>query len=261
MRFLEDPNGKLVETYNQHSFDYTINNEKKKYWKNCINTFGYDQNCPICKKVSEYYKSPYKEDKDLGGERGRKVNYVSNVYIEENKNAPETVGKVFLYRFGKKIYEKLDNRMYPKDSAFDDPDFKAFTPHDVYEGARFKLKVKSQGEFPNYDDSEFSAQSEFLGGDDDKIGAALEKCFSLDEFIDPTAYPSNETVIKEIGFLIGLGPMPEPSGGTFTPKDIPKTQEKKEEKKEEDIPFFDGASTTPPEDVDPDQAFFDKFKK
>lgn len=253
LRFIPDPDGIPFVKYIEHSFDYFKGTEKKKYWKHCVNTFGFERGCPLCKKVSEYYKSAFPEDKKLGGERGRKVRYVSNVYVEKNTNDPTTVGKVFIYKFGKKIYEKLNKHTNPKDIDFEDPDFKTFNPHNIYGGARFVLNVKPQGDYPNYDDSKFSAPSVFLfkQGDteeqtDDKIGEVLEKTYKLSEFIDPKLFPTNEELIAEIGFLIGFGSAPEPK----------KEQSNMMGESQSDVPFFDEPT---PSSHDEDDDFFNNI--
>ena len=145
----------------------------KKYWiRNCINTFGYEKDCPVCKKNMEYWNSAFESDKKLASQRKRKLNFVSNILVIKNPANPDDEGKVFLYQYGQKIYDKMKQLMFPSDEDMLDPDFKSFIPFDLEEGADFLLKVKKQGDFPNYDDSKFSGQKPL--GDEKKIDAEIK---------------------------------------------------------------------------------------
>jgi len=252
IRFLPDQDGTPFVKYYTHNFDYMIDGQKKYYIKNCINTFGYDKECPICKKNMEYYNSSFESDKALSRKRGRKLTFVANILVIKNPNDPESEGKVYLYKFGQKIYDKIKNLMFPSDQDLQDPDFVSFVPFDLYDGADFKLKVVKQGEFPNYDQSSFSAQKPI--GDDKKIASIMEKTYFLAEFSDPTNYPSNEEVIKVLGDLLGIS----------TPKEeAPKKEQKKESKVDEtdieeisdtSLPFTTEDETS--DSIDDDEEFF-----
>ncbi len=109
-----------------------------------------------------------------------------------------------LYQYGMKIQEKIKRRIFPSDQDKEDPDFAEFVPFDPIEGANFKLKVKKVGEFPNYDDSEFSPQSALAEGNEKKTKAILDQCYDLSEFTAEDKFPTNEEVIKKVGFLLGI---------------------------------------------------------
>ena len=105
---------------------------------------------------------------DTGKEQARKqkrrLQYISNIYIVKDSGNPENEGKVFLYKFGKKIFDKCNEAMQP---AFEDET--PINPFDFYTGADFKLKIRKVEGYRNYDKSEFDSQSEFLDGDDDEL--------------------------------------------------------------------------------------------
>lgn len=103
-----------------------------------------------------------------------------------------------------KIHEKLMKPMFPTDQDLQDEDFVQFVPFDLYEGANFKLKIKKQGDFPNYDDSELARQSAVAGGDDDKIAKIMESTHLLSEFLDRKLYPTNEEVIAALGHELNI---------------------------------------------------------
>lgn len=92
-RFLPDAEGNPFVKLYHHSFDYMVDGVKKYWIKNCVNTFGYDRECPICKKNMEYYNSAFESDKALGSKRGRKQKFISNIYIVSNPNNPRTTVK------------------------------------------------------------------------------------------------------------------------------------------------------------------------
>jgi hypothetical protein len=270
IRFMPDPSGITSVKYQDHSFDYYIGETKKKYWKKCINTFGFDKECPICKQSWEYKDSAFENDKKLGGERCRKLHYVSNIYVIKDDYNPENNGKVFLYDYGKSVFDKLNSKSNPTAEDLKDPEFVKFFPSDFFEGADFFLKIKEKGKFPNgnqipnFEESKFLKQSSFLGGDEDKIEAQFDLTVALDEFRDESKYPTNEEVIKQIGFVLGLAPAPpdskpkneSSSGSAGLFGDAP----------EDDIPDFtpddpSDDNDAPPFDADEDDTFFADMKK
>ena len=203
-RFLPDPEGNPFVKYYSHSFKYQKDSATKWYINNCISTFGWDPSCPVCAKNNEYYNSAFDSDKDIAKDRKRRVNFVSNVLVIDDPINPDNNGKVMLYRYGVKIYEKLEKMLFPSEADLQDPDFKPFIPFDLFEGANFKLKIKMQQKFPNYDDSEFSPQSAVANGDDAQIDKIMGATYKLEEFIDPAKYPSVDDTIRQIGHLLNM---------------------------------------------------------
>ncbi len=213
LRFLPDQEGNPFAHYYNHAFQYAASDGSGKKWyiNNCISTFGWDPKCPICNKNSEYYESAYESDKKLAKERGRKQNWISNILVVNDPINPENNGKVFLFRYGFKIYQKIENQMFPSDTDLDDEDFEEFTPFDIFNGADFKLKIRdaqiSKNVVPNYDDSAFSKPKPVFKGDEDLIDAMMESVHSLDEFTDPKNFPTIDETIKRVGHLLGVTPV------------------------------------------------------
>lgn len=254
IRFIPDKDGNPFVKYYTHSFDYMVDGVKKYWIRNCINTFGYDKDCPICKKNMEYWNSPFEQDKKLASQRKRKLVFVSNILVVKNPANPDDEGKVFLYQYGQKIYDKMKQLMFPSDEDMLDPDFKSFIPFDLEEGADFLLKVKKQGDFPNYDDSKFSGQKPL--GDDKKIDSVMAKTYELNEFMAPEKFPANEETIKTLGSVLGIA--------AIAPVVETVAKPKKEEKEElEDLSFdsetdsYDTESKESDSDIDLDMKFFD----
>ena len=138
--------------------------------------------------VSEYnrllWNSGIDADKELARKQKRKLSYTANIYVVKDPTNPHNEGKVFLYKFGKKIFDKLTAAMQPE---FEDEE--AIAPFDFWKGANFKLKAKNVAGYRNYDSSEFAAVSPLLE-DDDAMEAIWNKQYSLVEFTNPDQFKS-----------------------------------------------------------------------
>ena len=204
IRFLPDIEGTPFAKVYTHNFTYSIDGVKKYWIKNCINTFGYDRECPICKKNQEYWKSSFESDKAIASQRKRKLVFTSNILVIKNPNNPDEEGKIYLYNYGQKIYDKIKDKMFPSDEAkaLGEGTYDEFIPFDLYEGADFKLVQVKQGEFPNYDKSEFSKQKPV--GTDKMIEKVMSEVHLLSEFTAEEKFPTNEDVVTALGSILGL---------------------------------------------------------
>lgn len=248
IRFIPDTTGEPFVKFYSHSFSYMVDGVKKYWIKNCINTFGYDKGCPICKKNQEYWNSSFKSDKDIASQRKRKLNFVANILVIKNPNKPEDEGKVFLYQFGQKIYDKIKDKMFPSDEVKALGDYDEYVPFDLYNGANFKLVQCKQGEYPNYDKSEFAKQSAL--GNDKQLDTIMEKTNTLSEFVADDKFPTNDEVIKIIGSILGI---------SSTVKDEPKEEILLNEDESEDIEDITSSKIVDDES-DEDIDFFNSLK-
>ena len=146
------------------------------YIENSLTTLGKDD--PVSKANTALWNSGIDSDKNIARERRRKLNYYSNIYIVEDSMNPENEGKVFLFRYGKKIFEKITGVMNPE---FQDET--PLNPFDFWEGANFKLKMRQVDGFPNYDKSEFTDKCP-LDGDEKKMETIWSQQHSLNEIIE-----------------------------------------------------------------------------
>ncbi len=188
----------------------------------CPTTFG--GVCPVCESNSEHWNSG---DEGTAKRRKRNMYYISNIYVVKDENTPTNEGKVFLYRYGVKIKDIIDGLTNPSDE--DDVKIPIW---DYYDGANFKLdaynkefKNEKTGQtetYPQYDKSKFKQPSEFLGGDDDKIGEVHDKLHDLDEFINKDNYKSYEELANRLSKVTGIGLT------TVKKEEEPKKEEKKE---------------------------------
>jgi hypothetical protein len=163
---------------------------------NCLTTKN--QQCPICEHNSALWNSGIEANKDVVRKQKRKLNYVANVYIVSDPKHPENEGKVKLFRFGKKIFDKITEAMNPQ---FEDE--QPINPFDMWKGANFKLKIRKVEGYQNYDKSEFDSPSPLLENDDD-----LEKIwkseFSLSELSAGSEFKSYDELKKRLDKVLGL---------------------------------------------------------
>ena len=151
--------------------------------ENCPTTLG--QKCPVCEANSELWNSGIEKDKDIARNRKRRLHYVSNIMIVSDPANPQNEGKIFLYKYGKKIFDKINEAMNPE---FADED--AINPFDFWSGANFKLKVRKVAGYINYDKSEFESTSALLDGDDAKLEELWKTQNALVEFTDAKSFKS-----------------------------------------------------------------------
>ena len=162
---------------------------------NCVTTLN--QKCPICEHNSGLWNSGIDSNKEVARKQKRKLTYVSNIYVVKDPANPSNEGKVFIYKFGKKIFDKLTTAMQPE---FEDE--QAIDPFDFWQGANFKLKAKNVAGYRNYDSSEFAAAGPLLE-DDDAMEAIWKKQYSLAEFIAPDQFKSYDELNNRLGQVLG----------------------------------------------------------
>ncbi len=151
--------------------------------------------------MSEYNTTLWNNGTDAGKElarkQKRKLTYVSNIYVVKDPANPENEGKVFLYKYGKKIFDKITTAMQPE---FEDEE--AIDPFDFWQGANFKLKAKNVAGYRNYDSSEFAAVSALLD-DDEAMEGIWKKQYSLEEFVAPDQFKSYDDLKKRLDYVLG----------------------------------------------------------
>ena len=153
------------------------------YIENSLTTLG--NNDPVSEYNSKLWNSGIESDKETARKQKRKLQYYSNIYVVSDKSNPENQGKVFLYRYGKKIFDKVMEAMQP---PF--PDTDPINPFDFWEGANFKLKLRKVDGYWNYDLSSFDSTSALLDGDDEALEELYSKQYSLADFTSPTNFKS-----------------------------------------------------------------------
>ena len=164
------------------------------YIENSLTTLG--NNDPVSEMNSAYWNSGVESDKEIARRQKRKLQYYSNIYVVSDSRHPEHEGKGFLFRFGKKIFDKCMEAMQP---AFEDET--PVNPFDFWKGANFKLKIRKVDGYWNYDKSEFDSPSA-LFDDDEKIEEVWKKQYSLAEFTAATNFKSYDELKTRLSMVL-----------------------------------------------------------
>ena len=152
------------------------------YIENSLTTIN--QKDPVSEYNTQLWNSGVESDKEIARKQKRKLQYYSNIYVVSDSVNPSNQGKVFLFRYGKKIFDKLSEAMQP---AFEDET--PINPFDLWEGANFKLKIRKVDGYWNYDKSEFDKPSK-LNDNDDEMEKIWNTQYSLKDFTVPSNFKS-----------------------------------------------------------------------
>jgi len=164
------------------------------YIENSLTTVG--QNDPVSEMNSAYWNSGVESDKEIARRQKRKLQYFANIYVVSDPTNPHNEGKVMLYRFGKKIFDKCMEAMQP---AFQDET--PVNPFDFWEGANFKLKIRKVDGYWNYDKSEFEAPTP-LFADDEQMEEVWKKEYPLAEFTAATNFKSYDELKNRMNAVL-----------------------------------------------------------
>jgi len=167
----------------------------KWYIERSLTSIGQDD--PVGEVNSRLWNSGIESDKETARRQKRRLHYVSNVLIISDPGNPSNEGKVFLYQYGKKIFDKLMDAMQPE-FADEEP----LNPFDFWTGASFKLKIRDVEGYRNYDKSEFASVSE-LSDNDEKLEGLYNSMHDLAEFQDPTKYKSYSELKTKLMSVLG----------------------------------------------------------
>ena len=184
------------------------------YIENSLTTLG--QKDPVSEYNSVLWNSGIEANKEIARKQKRRLTYIANVLIVSDPKNPENEGQIKLYKFGKKIFDKLTEAMNPQ---FEDE--KAINPFDFWEGANFKIKIRQVEGYRNYDKSEFESPSALFGGDDEKLETTWKKEYSLKEFLDPKHFKSYDVLKAKLDKVLGLdgaAPVAKTKAEDLTPK-------------------------------------------
>tara|TARA_Y100000389_G_scaffold200441_1_gene240853 strand:- start:11709 stop:12611 length:903 start_codon:yes stop_codon:yes gene_type:complete len=164
------------------------------YIENSLTTLG--QKDPVSEENTILWNTGVDSDKEIARKRKRKLSYYSNVYVVSDPKHPENEGKVFLFKFGKKIFDKITEAMQP---AFEDE--KPINPFDFWTGANFKLKIRKVDGFWNYDKSEFEAVSP-ITTDDEVIKGIWNKQYPLKPFLEAANFKSYDELKEKFNRVV-----------------------------------------------------------
>jgi hypothetical protein len=170
------------------------------YIENSLTTINQDD--PVTEYNGKLWNSGVESDKELARKQKRRLKYVANILVVKDGANPENDGKVFMYQFGKKIFDKLNDLMNPQ---FEDES--PVNPFDLWEGANFRLKIRKFEGYPNYDKSEFDSPSA-VSEDDAELEKIYNQEHSLQELIDPKNFKSYAELKAKLYRVLALDAEP-----------------------------------------------------
>ena len=166
------------------------------YIENSLTSVG--QPDPVGELNSRLWNTGRDEDKETARKQKRRLHYVANVLVVQDPSNPVNEGKVMLFKFGKKIFDKLMDVMQPQFA-----DETPVNPFDMWEGADFKLKIRNVEGYRNYDKSEFASSSQLHDGDESKLEGVYNQLHDLGEFTDPKNYKTYDELKSKMMRVLG----------------------------------------------------------
>jgi hypothetical protein len=193
IRFLPAPEGEELPWAKMYS--HAFQGPGGWYIENSLTTIG--QKDPLGEYNRELWNSGTEANKETVRKQKRKLSYYSNIYVVKDPTNPANEGKVFLFKYGKKIFDKIMEAMQPE---FEDET--PINPFDFWQGANFKLKIVKKDGYWNYDKSEFDRVAPLLD-DDDALEAVWKKEYSLAAVTAPDQFKSYEDLEKRLKYVLG----------------------------------------------------------
>jgi len=239
LRFLPAPDGEDIPWV--RIWDHGFQGPGGWYIENSLTTLG--KKDPVSEHNSKLWNSGIESNKDVARKQKRRLSYYSNVYVVSDPSNSENEGKVFLFKFGKKIFDKINDKMNP---TYDDDE--PVNPFDLWEGANFKLRARQVTGFRNYDASEFDSQ-DALFDDDEKLEKTWKQEYSLQEFLEPKNFKSYDDLNVRLTKVLELEIEDETAGSSFgfedvekqptrTPAPLPTVSDDTDNDKDDDLSYF-----------------------
>lgn len=237
IRFLPSPEGEDMPWV--QVFSHSIQGPTGQWLiDNCLTTIN--QKCPVCEHNTVLWNSGIEANKEIVRKQKRKLQYIANIYIVKDPSNPENDGTVRLFKFGKKIFDKLNDLMNPE---FEDES--PVNPFDLWEGANFKLKIRKVEGYQNYDKSEFDKPSP-LSKDDDYLERIWKFEHKLGEFLDKSNFKSYDQIKERLNVVLGIAGAVGAITGTSSPvqrvaqqNTAPVTKTAADDDSDEDLSYFE----------------------
>jgi hypothetical protein len=248
IRFLPAPEGEDVPFV--RFWDHGFQGPGGWYIERSLTSIGKDD--PVGEYNSKLWNSGIEADKEVARKQKRRLHYISNIYVVKDPANPSNDGKVFLYQYGKKIFDKINDVMHPQ---FEDE--KPVNPFDLWEGANFRLRIRNVEGYRNYDKSEFDKPSPLLE-DDSALEATWKLEHRLTPFVDPSQFKSYEDLQKKLNKVLNLtGAFVPTSSAERVEEELPWSPPKEQKKAEAKSVLASGPSFGD----DDDDASLEFFKK
>lgn len=194
IRFLPAPEGEDIPFI--RLWDHGFQGPGGWYIENSLTTIGKDD--PVSEYNTKLWNSGSEANKEQARKQKRRLHYIANILVVKDPANPDREGKVFLYKFGKKIFDKINDLMNPQ---FEDEE--PIVPFDMWEGANFKLKIRQVEGYRNYDKSEFDTPSA-ISDDDSELEKLYNSIHKLQPFLDESNFKSYDELKKKLDRALGI---------------------------------------------------------
>jgi hypothetical protein len=168
------------------------------YIENSLTTLG--KTDPVSEYNTVLWNSGIEANKEIARKQKRKLTYIANVLVISDAKRPQNEGKVFLFKFGKKIFDKIKEQLEPQFA-----DETPMNPFDFWKGADFKIKIRNVEGYRNYDKSEFAAPAALYNGEDAKIEQVWKSAHSLKDFLKPENFKTYDELKAKLDKVLGAG--------------------------------------------------------
>jgi hypothetical protein len=158
-----------------------------------------NEKCPVCEHNNTLWNSGIEANKDIARKQKRKLSYVANILVISDPANKENEGQIRLFKFGKKIFDKITEAMNPEFA-----DETPVNPFDMWEGANFKLKIRNVEGYRNYDKSEFADKSALFDGDDEKLESLWKSEHGLKDFTEKKQFKSYDQLKTRLDKVLGF---------------------------------------------------------
>lgn len=252
VRFLPTPEGEEMPWVSY--FDHGFQGPGGWYIEKSLTTLG--NNDPVSELNSRLWNSGHDEDKETARKQKRRLHYVANILVVSDPSNPANEGKVFLYDFGKKIFDKIMDVMQPQF-----PGEEPINPFDFWNGADFALKIRNVAGYRNYDKSEFKDSTALFEADETKLEGIYNQLFDTEEFVDPSNYKTYDELKSRLEIVLGES---TGAGSTVKNESLAQSQEPSP-MKEKPTPVVSNEAPTPDivssnaEDEDETLSYFAKL--
>lgn len=245
IRFLPAPGDEEMPYVKMYNHGFKVG--AKWFIEHCPTTIG--GKCFVCEQNNELWATELKENQAIVRNRKRQQSYHSNIIVVSDPKNPDNEGKVFLYRYGAKIFQKIIEAIQPE---FDDET--PMNPFDFWEGANFKLKIRQVEGYRNYDKSEFERPTPLFDGDEVMLEKVWKQEHSLTEIISPDKFKPYEELVKKFKMVVNNQQSSDSDDKPEVPKsnNMDRFTSKKEPKKSEEEPKEETSTPAASDDDDDD---------
>ena len=198
IRFMPAAEGEEIPYVLRHEHAFQDPTTKKWFIENCPSSIGRDD-CPCCISNSELWNTGIEAKQNIARARKRQKKYYANILVVNDPAAPENNGKVFLFQFGPKIFDKINDRINPEF-----PDEKPCDVFDFWDGANFNLRAHTVNKQRSYDKSAFTDPSELFDGDETQLKAVYDQLHKLQGLMAESEFKSAAELQAKFNAAIGV---------------------------------------------------------